>query len=83
MKKMVIKKELICPFNKCRIPYGHDKEGNEVYKEMGINCENCGYVWNRKSTVIVEEGCVLLDENSKEYKEYEILHKVTVVENEE
>ncbi len=70
MRKILIKKELICPFNQCRIPIFDD----EKYNVMTISCQNCEYVWDRKSTIVVEEGCVLLDENSKEYKEYEMLH---------
>mgnify|MGYP003394014101 CR=1 FL=1 len=79
MRKITIKKELICPFSVCRIHIFDD----EKYEVMSVNCQNCEYVWDRKSTLMVEEGCVSLDENSKEYKEYEMLHTPTVVDSEE
>lgn len=70
MRKVTIQKDLICPFNDCRINNFMDEKD----REMTVNCESCEYVWNRNSILVVKEGCVFLDENSKEYKEYEILH---------
>ena len=71
MRKIYVKKELICPFNVCRVFSLKDGEEN---KGMTKYCESCEYVWNRNSTLMVEEGCMFLDENSEEYKEYELLH---------
>ncbi len=78
MKKLYLKKELICPFDRCRTSYCHDKDGNEFYKEMGVGCEGCEYVWNR-STVIIERPYI--DENNIEYKEYVMLHTSVCVED--
>ena len=71
MKKLIIQKELICPFNKCRFPYAEDKDGNLIFKGMGINCTSCRYVWNRKTESL--NDIEILDEDSKEYKEYKYM----------
>lgn len=71
MKKLIIKTELICPFNQCRTFYGEDKDGNLIYREMGIGCKTCSYVWERDSHVIERP---IINGNSKECKEYELLH---------
>jgi len=76
MRKVTIQKDLICPFNDCRINNFMDKKN----REMTVNCESCEYVWNRKSTLI---GYVItLYEDSKEYKEYEMLHTPVCVNEE-
>lgn len=77
MKKVILKKELICPFNKCRTAYCQDKDGNEFYKEMGAGCESCEYVWNI-STIVIERP--FIEEDSKECKEYELLHTVKSID---
>ncbi len=75
MKRIFVEKELICPFDKCIVPYSEDKDGNYIYKEISVRCETgCEYVWIRNIKAVVEKGCKHLDENSKEYKEYEFLH---------
>ena len=76
MRKVTIQKDLICPFNDCRINNFMDKKD----REMTVNCESCEYVWNRKSTLI--GYAITLYEDSKEYKEYEML-RTPVCVNEE
>ena len=75
MKRIVIKKVLICPFNDCRINNFMDKKD----REMTVNCDSCEYVWIRETYIVLEEGYNFLDETSKEYKEYEMLHTIEVV----
>jgi len=69
MRKIIIQKELICPFKICRVFSLSDGEDN---KEMDVYCESCAYIWDRKSTLVGYS--VTLYEDSKEYKEYEMLH---------
>ena len=73
MRKVIIEQELICPFNGCRISIINDE------KDIGMTrgCRNCEYVWIRKSNVVSEVES--LNEYSKEYKEYELLHTVVCV----
>lgn len=74
MRKIIIQKEFICPFDKCIIPDGEDKLGNLIYNEMSIRCQNCEHIWDRKRKTI-KIGCVdYLKNDSEEYKEYCILH---------
>lgn len=74
MKKIIIQKEIICPLNKCPMPVGCDREGNDIYWDMSIRCENCNYACTKGSTLGNNGKVIDLDENSKEYKEYIMLH---------
>lgn len=77
MRKIFIRKELICPFNYCRILIFMSEED----KSMDIRCESCEYVWNRNSILMIGEEFLFLDENSKEYKEYKLLHTPLCVDD--
>lgn len=77
MKRIFVEKEVICPFDKCIVPYAADVKGNEIFKEISVRCETgCKYAWIRNVKAVVEKGCKQLDKDSKEYKEYEFLHTV-------
>lgn len=74
MKKITIQKEILCPLKKCPISVGFDKEGNDIYWDMSVRCEGCANAYTRASTLGNNGKVIDLDEDSKEYKEYVMLH---------